>query len=330
MNFRSISLCLCFAIPTALAAERPADKLLKQFEQQIIGEFDNYNQVNFETNDFLKAEDIPATKHARLYKKVVKLAAPQLGEYVFYEQTHQGGQEQPIYRKSIMVLTADYKANALIAKNYKLVEDLDVLKEQNRLSHKQLKPLGDDCDTRFSLRGTSFVGKINQKRCKVASKHGGHVFIGGDFVISESGYWHLEAGYDAQGKMLFGRADQQFYQLTRAKRFNCWAAFKTNKLKENGEPYWDFFSGLSLHNQGDIAKFTTTDSESKHYFIRLKETIFPSGNRPDVFEVFVHEDTELARKQYKQALAYTWTNADAKRLGLNLRWMQTSCSLATN
>ena len=326
---------LAFSILTFMSAHsyavestRPMDKTLNTFSHLIQGEFDNYNQVNFETNGFLSEDDIAKEEHARLYKKVIKLNAPMIGTNVFYEQTHNGGREQAIYRKSIMVVEPNYQQHTLTVKNYSLIDEIDVVSNQATLSYKQLKILGKNCETTFSLLGESFVGKIDQHQCTVPSKHGGNIHIGANFVISKSGYWHLEAGYDSKGKTIFGRQDQRYYQLSRARRFTCWTAFKTEQFKENKEPFWDFHPNISLHSQGDIAEFSTSDSQPKHYFIRLKETTFPSGKRPDVFEIFIHEKNDEAKTDYKQALAYTWANIETTRLGINLRWMQASCNLS--
>ncbi|NMP32850.1 hypothetical protein HII17_14935 [Thalassotalea sp. M1531] len=308
-----------------VASELPADKLLTQFDRLVQGEFDNYNQVNFETNGFLPKGAIPEDKHHRLYKKVTKLNAPQLGEYVYFEQTHTGGKDKPVYRKTIAIAKPDYQSNEIVVEQFKVANDFDVIENQSSLAVKSLTSLGKHCQARYQQLGKSFVGKIDRHTCQVVSKHGGKVFIGGNFVISEQGYWHLEAGYDEQGNMRFGRKDYDYYQLTRARQFKCWAAFKTDKFKDNGEAKWDFHPNIMLHNQGDIAEFTTTETQPKSYFIRLKETIFPAGNRPDVIEIFVHENSQVAKKSYKKALSYTWANADATRLGINLRWMQTSC-----
>ena len=326
-----LGVAFCSSSLVANSTERPEDKLLRQFESLIVGEFDNYNQVNFETNEFLSASDVPEQKHARLYKRVAKIHAPQLGEYVFYEQTHSGGKDKKIYRQSLLVMQADYRNNRLVARNYKFKQPADFQNlwdapEQGDLTTADLNLVGENCETVFRQLGDSFVGKIDPKTCAVESKHGGKVMIGSDSVISQQGYWHLEAGFKPDGAMIFGRKDQDFYKLLRANPFKCWFAFKTDRSKENGEPEWDFYANQFMHSQGDIVRFTTTHKQPEKYFVRLKETRFPSGKRPDVLEMFVHRDTEKAQKDYKQALSYSWTSIEADRLGINLRWMQGSCS----
>jgi hypothetical protein len=313
---------------------RVADKLLKKFDTLIQGEFDNYNQINFETNDFLDKRDKPTDKHARLYKKVIKIDASQLGEHVYYHEIHSGGKDKPVYRQLIQVVKPDYKKNLIIAQNYTLLDKninkitQDSKKESfAKLSFKDLKAVGEHCDSAYRLVGTSFVGGIDKSQCKVNSAKFGYLNLSTKQVYSEDEFWHLEEGFLPSGKMLFGREDDIPHKLRRVTNFKCWAAFKTDKNKSNGDDHWDFFSNITIHNQGDIAEFTTTDSTPKHYFIRLKETIFPAGSRPDVFEMFIHENSSKAKEHYTEALSYTWTNSGAKRLGLNLRWMQSSCSI---
>ena len=64
------------------------------------------------------------------------------------------------------------------------------------------------------------------------------------------------------------------------------------------------------------------------YYIQLKKTSFPAGKWPDVFELFVHEDGREEGASYDtNALSYAWTSIDADRIGINLRWMQASCSI---
>ncbi|WP_076418619.1 CpcT/CpeT family chromophore lyase [Colwellia sp. UCD-KL20] len=325
-----ISLCSFILTSNAYGIDkrRQIDKLLKKFDSLVQGEFDNYNQVNFEENDFLAKDDKPQKKHARLYKRVVRINAPTLGEHVYYHQIHDAGKNQPAYRKSIEVLSVDDKKQMIIAENYrfKSPEDIKNLWESNKIidiRYDDLRKVGEQCYTEYQLVGKSFVGSIDQNRCKVHSKKFGYINLRTQEVISESELWHLEEGFLPSGEMLFGREDDIPIKMRRAKNFTCWAALKTDKLKPNGEFYWDLFSNIVLHNQGDIMKISTTEKVPKHYFIRLKETIFPAGDRPDVFEMFIHDKNDSDTK----ALAYTWTNTEATHLGINLRWMQSACSL---
>lgn len=353
VTMRNASLMLVYLLLASLvisvsvkveAKEKPkkASKLLQQFDRLVQGEFDNYNQVNFEQNDFLADEDKPKDKHARLYKRVSRIHAPKLGAHVYYHQIHSGGKDKGIYRKSLEVVTIDDKSLVIRAENYRFktpdkYQNLWLEQDVSTLSLEDLRQVGQNCFTEYKLLGNSFVGAIEKSRCKVESKKFGHLNLRTEQVVSEDEIWHLEEGFLPSGKILFGREDDEPIKLRRAKSFSCWAAFKTEKVKTNGEAVWDFFPDLTIHNQGDIAEFTTSDMQPKHYFIRLKETVFPAGNRPDVFELFVHERVtdddstrtkkDIATIRYQDALSYTWTNTAATRLGINLRWMQASCHI---
>lgn len=327
-----ITLALLTNVSDVMCQDRVTDKLLKKFDQLIQGEFDNYNQYNFENNSFLDESDLPKKKHARLYKHVARINAPSLGKFVYYHQIHEGGKDKPIYRQSLQVVTPDHNNNTIVAQNYRFNSPesfTNLWQHQNEisLSLSDLKLVGENCHSTYKAAGETFIGGIDPKQCKVESKKGGYIYIATEQVVSQLGLWHLEEGYSSSGKEIFGREDNIPHKMRRAKKFKCWAAFKTKRLKENGEPHWDFYPNRIVHNQGDISEFSTTDREPEQYFIRLKETTFPAGSRPDVFELFIHENTEQARKNYKQALSYTWTNKEAERLGINLRWMQASCSV---
>ena len=319
VNWVLLSLLLVGIQSANAKSPKPADKILAYYQQLVVGEFDNYNQVNFERNDFLSSADKPKKAHERLYKKVSKINAPELGEHVYLHQIHSGGKDKAIYRQSIEVVHFDAKTNQVIAENYRFKnkEPVEVTATLT-IKSSDLKNVGENCHTNYQIMTDTFVGGIDKNQCQVASKKFGHLNLSTIQVVGKDEVWHLEEGFLPSGKMLFGREDNIPIKMRRAKNFKCWAAFKTDKLKENGEPHWDFFPNLIVHNQGDIAEFTTTETSPKQYFFRLKETIFPAGKRPDVFELFVHKNNEQAKKHYNKALAYTWSNADAKRLGINL------------
>lgn len=309
---------------------RPEDKQLILFDQLIQGQFDNYNQINFQTNNFLSAQDKPSKPHTRLYISHDKIDAPWLGEYVYYQRTHSGGRDKPVYRHGIMVAEADYQQGGVRVAQYKFHQHKafdDVDAETMSLSEADIYRFGDGCDALFKQVGEGFIGGISPDTCRVKGRSGRQIGIKTAQYLGADAFYHLEEGYSVDGQELFGREDDIPHKLLRARPFKCWAAFKTDKLKENGEPHWDFFPNIVVHDQGDIAEFTTTESAPKSYFIRLKQTQFPAGSRPDVFELFVHENNQEAKQQYSKALSYTWTNSDAKRLGINLRWMQSSCAL---
>jgi len=311
-------------------AARPTDKLLSQFDQYVQGEFDNYNQVNFETNNFLDDADVPAQHHARLYQKVVRVDAPELGTHVYYQQLHSGGKHKPVYRQSLMVVSADHENQVLVSHNYKFHqgnEFEDLWLTDKTITSKDVYPLGKNCQAKFRFNGGGFAGGIDPKACSITSAKGKAIHIKTQQFIGAEAFWHLEEGFLPNGTEIFGRADDVPHILKRAQNFKCWAAFKTDRVKPNGEAEWDFFPNQIIHDQGDIAEFVTSHETPQHYFIRLKQTEFPAGKRPDVFEMFIHENSEQAKKNYKQALSYTWTNKEAKRLGINLRWMQSSCTL---
>lgn len=116
--------------------------------------------------------------------------------------------------------------------------------------------------------------------------------------------------------------DGRVTELRRARLFTCWgAALKTTK-KADGSEDWVGASKLKLHDQGGRVRFGGGDSGAPETILRMRNVIWPSGpNRPSLV-LYVHTPNAPDR-----AVSYSWADKDAKTVGINLRWMQASCTL---
>lgn len=312
------------ATPFALAEkppqyEEPVLKDLQQFVALYTGEFDNYTQVYFEENGFL--EQVPEEKHSRIYQSRHRVNAPELGELVLYEETHSGENLEKLYRQRIVLLETEKDTRTIKTRHFALKQPERYRTQNHQLQDfSDLKPndltaLGQDCGTVWRKSAAQFIGRIESGRCKIASKHQGKTrFILFDGVVAENEYWALEGGIEENGDFAFGRKDGIAYQYRRATPYTCWVAVK------NERDEWDFFQNLRVLDQGGKGYFQTSDQVPKQYYLQLKETVFPAGKRPDVFELFIHEAGNPT------ALSYVWTKVGSDRIGINLRWMQGSCS----
>jgi hypothetical protein len=105
-------------------------------------------------------------------------------------------------------------------------------------------------------------------------------------------------------------------ELRRARPFTCWVSTK----RPTGEG-WFFKPGVRLHDQGGRARVTSDDTAPVEATIRMRNVVWPSGpNRPSLV-LYVHQNDP------DRAVSYSWADPGAKRIGINLRWMQASCSL---
>ncbi|MCS6985936.1 MAG: hypothetical protein NZM40_00575 [Sphingomonadaceae bacterium] len=104
--------------------------------------------------------------------------------------------------------------------------------------------------------------------------------------------------------------------LRRARPFRCWAAIP----RRDGS--WWGARDLELHDQGGMTRLTTDETPPQAFELKMRNVVWPSGpNRPSLV-LYVHEPGA------PRALAYAWADPGAVRVGLNLRRVQASCTLA--
>ncbi len=109
-------------------------------------------------------------------------------------------------------------------------------------------------------------------------------------------------------------------ELRRGQRFTCWAAVRREKDTPDGKPDWTSSFRLGLQDQGGRAKAGGEGAEAVH--LRMRRVIWPApSDRSPNLVLYVHRPEEPER-----AVSYAWSDADARMVGINLRWMQGSCS----
>lgn len=120
---------------------------------------------------------------------------------------------------------------------------------------------------------------------------------------------------------LVGRLDDgRTLDLRRAQEFACWMSILKSKPKADGGEDW-YFTRLKLHDGGGRVSAATDEAVPQTATLRMRNVIWPSGpNRPSLV-LYVHKDDP------NRAVSYAWADPGAKRVGVNLRWMQASCTL---
>lgn len=122
--------------------------------------------------------------------------------------------------------------------------------------------------------------------------------------------------------------DGQTLVLRQARPVTCWAAVTKEVAKANGDVDWHFTSNIKLHDQGGRALVGGRDSGTKAVILRMRNVVWPpkpdgsaNTNRPSLV-LYVHTPDEPDK-----AVSYVWADPDASRIGINLRWMQASCTV---
>jgi hypothetical protein len=126
----------------------------------------------------------------------------------------------------------------------------------------------------------------------------------------------------ADGSIRATRADGITTTLRRARPATCWIAIPRDAKKADGSTDWYFVRDARLHDQGGRVQAGGVAHGAAALVLRMRNVVWAQGpNRPSLV-LYVHRPEEPDR-----ALSYAWADPGAKRIGINLRWMQASCTL---
>ena len=92
--------------------------------------------------------------------------------------------------------------------------------------------------------------------------------------------------------------------------------------KADGSDDWYFAAGLKLHDQGGRVQFGGGDTGAPSVVLRMRNVVWPTGTNKPSLVLYIHKPESPDRAE-----SYSWADPDAKRIGINLRWMQASCTI---
>jgi hypothetical protein len=117
-------------------------------------------------------------------------------------------------------------------------------------------------------------------------------------------------------------ADGRVTELRRARTATCWGAAPKAVKKPDGGDDWYGAQPLKLHDQGGRVTFGGGTTGAPEVILRMRNVIWPSGPSRPSLVLYVHKPGSPDRAE-----AYSWADPGAKRVGINLRWMQASCTI---
>ncbi len=115
--------------------------------------------------------------------------------------------------------------------------------------------------------------------------------------------------------------DGRMIDYRRARSFTCWMSIPKAAKKADGSTDWFFASGLKLHDQGGRVWVATDEAAPQKIGYKMRNVIWPYGTNKPALTLYVYKSADP-----EKAAAYSWADPDAKLVGLNLRWMQGSCT----
>ncbi len=309
-------ICACAGFATA----RGLDDDLKLFSAWFEGRFDNFAE-SYDDKE-RKAEH----PHENIHSVFKKVDLPAIGKYVFFVQQFLDGDESKVYRQRLYIITPDKAEKALKLTIYTFDDE-----KKYRDSHIDAKKLSGltmgnltttpGCEVYWKLSATcdKFAGYMKKDACRVASKRlNKTIIITDDLFLTKDEIWINDQAKDEQGNYVFGNKANIHAKLKRVRWFEGWTAIL--KSGETAMANKDFASDeyegktkLVIHDQGGTVNL------NDKYSVQLAQLQHRSGLW--VMTLSVIERTTGLK------IAYSWTNPEAERLGINQRWMQASFAL---
>jgi hypothetical protein len=129
---------------------------------------------------------------------------------------------------------------------------------------------------------------------------------------------------DTAGRIRMALSDGRVTELRRARTATCWGAAPKAAKKPDGSEDWAGARDLKLHDQGGRVSFGGGTTGAPEVILRMRNVIWPSGPSRPSLVLYVHKPDAPDK-----AVSYSWADPGAKMIGINLRWMQASCTIDT-
>lgn len=154
----------------------------------------------------------------------------------------------------------------------------------------RIKLSGPGCEIAWQRQANQFVGEAKAGSCGWPTTT--------RFVLSAEDLWLGDA------------------RLMRAREWSCWMAVP----REDRPGAWFSAFNLKILDQGGEVWVKTDEATPREIGYRLRQVKWPTGTNQDALTLYV------LKKGEARAPGYAWASPDATRVGINLRWVQGSCS----
>lgn len=104
--------------------------------------------------------------------------------------------------------------------------------------------------------------------------------------------------------------------LHRADPYACWVS---RKRDEGTEDNWTWTPDITVR-EGEYVQLPDDPAARRPVGLKLRYVRWPYGRNRDSLVLYVHEAED------DPAVSYAWTEPDAGRIAVNLRWVQASCT----
>jgi hypothetical protein len=306
--------------PPRAVQEKDFRTFLAWFE----GEFDSNEQVAFADELGIPKEAVPERIHS-IFKRV---DLPAFGEHVFYVEQYLDGDPAKIYRQRLYSFSLD-DAEQAIRLVIHIPADAKALVGAHRDPSKLagLTPAAmrspPGCEVYWRRRGDAFIGSMKPGACRIVSQRSGKtIVVSDDLYLDEDEIWIHDRAVDEQGGYVYGNKAGIPNKLRKVSWFACWLSVRREGVADDDPKAWSFDRNIAMHDGGELV-WVKTDARAARVGLKIRRPVWPSGPNQDSLVLYVHDE---AADEPARAASYGWADPGAQRLGINLRWMQASCS----
>ena len=301
----------------------PAERNLLIMAEMLPGVYDNANQAYFDERRGLPDED----RHQRTSTTITRIDAPAFGDFAFLwvndNKTADGGHKT--YR--IATLSADGGPDEVRMRHYLKLEGEIGADELATLEPRDLRRT-EGCDYYFKRRADHFRGAQRDKACQF--RWGDEdVYTANTIELSGSDLWFVDHKYvEATGKRITGVASGEPLWLERAREFHCYADIPG--VAGGRDIPFERYDNMTIHDRGGIVWFETRDEEARNIGITLRRVTWHVNNEVggnfnrDSLVLYVLERMPDGKVE---SHTYTFTQPDAERIGMNMKWMLVNCAI---
>ncbi len=311
----SILIALAFS---TTASSQSLDADLQEMLSWFTGEFDNFQQVWQQKED--KMPD--SLQHEHIHSIFLPVKIPALGQNVYYVKQYADGDSNKIYRLRVYNFSIDKQENAIRLDIYTFKDEKAYQTANNTPSVLEtLKPENftatDGCGVYWKRENGIFIGSMKPKACNFLSKRSGkRIFITDSLKLTPNELWIRDEAEDENGNYVFGHKGKIHHKLIRCRAFKGWIAIAKEGVDKANitDADYIFIPNLRLHDQGWKKRVVLPDGTVTPYTVELSQVVFQKTI--PVMKLAIYEEGKT------KALTYNWTNPEAERIGINLRWIQ--------
>lgn len=284
------------------------------------GRYDNMEQVYFEGEQGTPDDE----RHERIHHIFYPIALDSFPGETFYIQQYQNDDPTDIYRQRIYSFEPDYEEGAIRLTIYTPTNTdalVDAHLDPSKLDgltpeDTQMRP---GCEVFWKRQANQFIGYMKDGACSFVSQRSGKkIIINDDLYLSQAEIGISDRAVDEDGNYVFGNKAGIPHKNRKAREFKCWVSVK----KRAGDNEWSFDPNLIVHDQGGTAWVTTDERRPQKVGVKIRNVVWPSGRNRNSLVLYAYRDGD------DRAVSYAWTEPEGKRIAVNLRWMQASCTLS--